>query len=205
MHRVDGSEPPQRLAGLDIGRPVLLQASPTRDQVALTNHRFELVLVDLEQGEAKVLDRSLYSRLPGLAWAPDGHWLAYGFFNSEQTSIIKLAEVDSGATHEVTRPVLRDEEPAWDPDGRYLYFLSARDFDPVYDSLHFELNFPRHASLSHHPAQGPAVALRPRTPCARRETGQKEGRRGQRRPRMRTTGTARTRPRLRPRVRQRPR
>ncbi len=143
VHRVDGSEPPMRLAGLDIGRPVLLQASPTRDQVALTNHRFELVLVDLEQGEAKVLDRSLYSRMPGLAWAPDGHWIAYGYFNSEQTSIIKLAEADTGATHELTRPVLRDEEPAWDSDGRYLYFLSARDFDPVYDSLHFELSFPR--------------------------------------------------------------
>ena len=76
-------------------------------------------------------------------WAPDGHWLAYGFFNSEHTSIIKLVEVDSGATHELTRPVLHDEEPAWDPDGRFLYFLSARDFDPVYDSLHFELSFPR--------------------------------------------------------------
>src|SRR6185436_7160375 len=26
---------------------------------------------------------------------------------------------------------------------RYLYFLSARTFDPVYDSLHFDLSFPR--------------------------------------------------------------
>ena len=143
VYRVDGSEPPQRLDGLDIGRPVLLRASPTRDQVALTNHRFELILVDLERREAKVLDRSPYNRLPGLAWAPDGHWLAYGFFNSEQTSIIKVADVDSAATFEATKPVLRDEEPAWDPEGRYLYFLSARDFDPVYDSLHFELSFPR--------------------------------------------------------------
>ena len=58
------------------------------------------MLVDLEQGEAKVLDRSPYDHLPGLSWSPDGHWLAYGFPNSEHTSIIKLAEVDSGATHE---------------------------------------------------------------------------------------------------------
>jgi tricorn protease len=143
VHRVDSSEPPRRLANLDIGRPMELLASPVRDQVALTNHRNELLLVDLEQGTSRLLDRSPYASLRGVAWSPDGYWLAYGYPNSEQTSIIKLAEVDTGATHEVTRPVLRDEEPAWDPDGKYLYFLSARDFDPVYDNLHFDLNFPR--------------------------------------------------------------
>ena len=29
-----------------------------------------------------------------------------------------------------------------DPDGKYLYFLSSREFDPVYDALHFDLGFP---------------------------------------------------------------
>jgi len=33
--------------------------------------------------------------------------------------------------------------PSFDPDGKYLYFLSYREFDPVYDNLHFDLNFPR--------------------------------------------------------------
>jgi tricorn protease len=32
--------------------------------------------------------------------------------------------------------------PSFDPEGRYLYFLSLRDFDPVYDNLHFDLGFP---------------------------------------------------------------
>jgi tricorn protease len=138
----DASQPPQRLDGLDIGRPVLLAASPTTDQVALTNHRNELTLVDLSLASAKVLDRSPYQRLRGLAWAPDGRWIAYGYADSTQTSIIRLANVATGTITDVTRPVLRDEEPAFDPEGKYLYFLSARDFDPVYDNLHFDLSFP---------------------------------------------------------------
>src|SRR6185503_6305229 len=36
-----------------------------------------------------------------------------------------------------------DVAPSFDPEGRYLYFLSYRVFDPVYDSLFFELGFPR--------------------------------------------------------------
>jgi len=143
IHRIDGSEPARRLAGLEIGRPMALLPSPTGEQVALTNHRHELLLVDLAEERVRVLDRSPYGSLRGVAWSPDGHWLAYGFPNSQQTSIIRLVEVESGAVHDATRAVLRDEEPAWDPEGKYLYFLSARDFDPVYDNLHFDLNFPR--------------------------------------------------------------
>lgn len=142
VHRADASEPAQRLEGLDLGRPVLLAVSPTADQVALTNHRNELLLVDLEQTAVKVLDRSPYARIGAMAWAPDGRWIAYSYADSTQTSIIRLCRTETGETWNVTRTVLRDEEPAFDPEGNYLYFLSARDFDPVYDNLHFDLNFP---------------------------------------------------------------
>ncbi|MEO0126995.1 MAG: S41 family peptidase, partial [candidate division WOR-3 bacterium] len=39
---------------------------------------------------------------------------------------------------------LYDFAPSFDPDGKYLYFLSARHFDPVYDTMQFELSFPCH-------------------------------------------------------------
>ena len=45
----------------------------------------------------------------------------------------------------VTQPEFRDFSPSFDPAGRYLYFLSLRTFDPVYDSVQFELSFPRAA------------------------------------------------------------
>jgi tricorn protease len=44
---------------------------------------------------------------------------------------------------QVTDPILHDTRPAFDPDGRYLYFLSAREFDPVADKLHFDWSFPK--------------------------------------------------------------
>ena len=51
----------------------------------------------------------------------------------------------AGARPLVTQPDFRDYAPAFDPEGRYLYFLSIRTFDPVYDSVQFELSFPRAA------------------------------------------------------------
>jgi tricorn protease len=111
--------------------------------VAVANHRHELHLVDLDAGTSRLLDRSEHGALDGIVWSPDGRWLAYSFATTARTRAIKVCEVGSGATHLVTKPEFRDVHPSWDPDGKFLYFLSYRVFDPVYDALYFDLGFPR--------------------------------------------------------------
>ncbi|MBI5596476.1 MAG: PDZ domain-containing protein [Elusimicrobia bacterium] len=138
-----GQTPPRRLAGLDIGRATTLAVDPKADRVLLTNHRNELLCVDLSSGALTKVDRSAFASIRGAAWSPDGRWAAYGFHVSANLSIIRLWDSREGKTYDATRPVLRDGMPAWDPGGKYLYFLSHRDFDPVYDGIQFDLNFPR--------------------------------------------------------------
>jgi len=141
----DGSRPPQVLSDLDVGRVVELVVAPTVDSVAVANHRNELLVVDLtgETPNIRQLDHSPFGRIEGMAWSSDSRWLAYGYVNTSQTTAIKLGEVASGQTAFATRPTLRDTRPAFDPDGKYLYFVGQRDFDPVYDELHFDLGFPK--------------------------------------------------------------
>ncbi|MBO0783304.1 MAG: PD40 domain-containing protein, partial [Ktedonobacteraceae bacterium] len=138
----DASEP-RILNDVSFGRAVNLKVSPTDDFVAITNHRNELIVVDLETGESRLLDHSDYDRINGFSWSPDGLWVAYGFAISSQKTAIKLCNMQTGETHQVTEPVLKDVKPSFDPDGKYLYFLGYRVFHPVYDNLHFDLGFPR--------------------------------------------------------------
>ena len=76
------------------------------------------------------------------------------------TSIMRVVKVRSGKIHDVTTPLRIDQSPAWDPEGKYLYFISTRDFNPVYDALQFELSFRRRASVRRHAARRRAVAVR---------------------------------------------
>ena len=133
----------RRLAAGALGRVYELHVSPTGAMAAVTNHRNELVLVDLESGRTHAADRSAHGRIRGVAWAPDGRWLAYAWPDSGKTSAIRLFDRQEGKAHTITRPVLEDYAPAFDPKGRYLYFLSARVFDPSYDTLQFAMSFQR--------------------------------------------------------------
>ncbi len=143
IFKADGTSSQTRLPRLKIGRVLNLLPSPTQDKAALTNHRGELIEVDLKTRKRRLLDKSQHGRINGIDYSPDGKWIAYGFPNTDRTTVIKLCRLSNGSTTEVTQPVLHDIQPSFDPAGKFLYFLSYRVFDPVYDNLHFDLGFPR--------------------------------------------------------------
>lgn len=133
----------RRIRG-DFGRALEMIPAPAGgDWLALANHRQELHLVNLGTGKSRLVEQSRHNRIQGLAWSPDGQWLAYGFADSSRTISIHLCQVTTGKVTAVTRSEFSDTQPSFDPSGRYLYFLSRRVYDPVYDSIFFDLGFPR--------------------------------------------------------------
>jgi tricorn protease len=135
--------PPERLTGLDIGRAIDLEVSPVANQVALSNHRHELLLVDLDTKQSRIIDHSDYRCLEGYSWSPDGQWIAYSCAQTQQTFSIKICNINDGQVHCLTPPRFRDIRPSFDPAGKFIYFLSIREFDPVHDNIFFDLNFPK--------------------------------------------------------------
>jgi len=143
IHRADQNEAPVVIDG-DLGRVIEMRVAPTpaSNMVALSNHRQELLIIDLKTKKIRELDCSQADRISGLTWSADGRWLAYSYPLRQSTSIIRIADCKSGTIHDVTDEVSRDFSPSFDPEGRYLYFLGGRDYHPVYDTLQFDLGFP---------------------------------------------------------------
>lgn len=184
IHSTDGITPPTKLPELDVGRARGIEVSSQKDEIALTNHRHELIWIDLEKGIAETVDRSEYGPIAGHAWSPDGRWIAYSVTLNRRVAVIRIYDTESGECHQVTEPVLFDYAPAFDPTGKYLYFLSARIFDPVYDGLQFDLGFPKgtrpYAITLRKDIPSPFVPQpRPFEPPKEEEEGAEEGQEGQ--------------------------
>lgn len=124
------------------GEITALTVSANGAFAAFSNERHELWLVDLGTFSVLQIDASAYGPVRGIDFSKDSQWLAYALHSTSKTSAIKIHHIPSHETHTVTQPVLVDQNPVFDPSGRYLYFLSHRVFNPVYDNLRFDLGFP---------------------------------------------------------------
>jgi tricorn protease len=105
--------------------------SPDGAWIAYADQTQTLYVIPAKGGSPRQVDHSDQEEIRDYTWSPDGRWLAYSKqFVSEYSSVF-IYDVTKGETHQVTGPNTADRSPAWDPDGRYLYFLSDRCTNPV--------------------------------------------------------------------------
>eukprot|EP00299_Pterocystis_sp_00344_P018240 c9112_g1_i2.p1 GENE.c9112_g1_i2~~c9112_g1_i2.p1 ORF type:complete len:1244 (-),score=334.21 c9112_g1_i2:359-4090(-) len=109
-----------------IGRIKHLVAAPTEPVVAVVNHLHQLLVVNVVTRAVSPVD-SAPEAISDLAWSPDSQFLAYTYNNEQEVSRVKILHVPSLTSFFATNGILHDHSPAWDPSGRYLYFLSDRD------------------------------------------------------------------------------
>jgi tricorn protease len=126
---------------IDLGRILSMKVSPHQDEIVLANHRNELIWVNLVNAEPRVIHQNQFHFMNEYNWSPDGRFIAFGKSRKAHQSCIAIHEIETKKTHEVTIPLLEDFAPSFDPQGKYLYFISRRGFNPIYDDVYFDMTF----------------------------------------------------------------
>ncbi|MBU4486882.1 MAG: peptidase, partial [Candidatus Delongbacteria bacterium] len=135
------------LKNIVLGRVRGIFPSPKTDQLIITNHKNQMILVDYKKNSSKLLDESDHLRIFNVSWSPDSKWITYDFLNTPETCQIKVIEISTGKKYEITKPVKYDVNPAFSSDGKYIYFIGDRIFHAVNDSIQFELSFIKSSKL----------------------------------------------------------
>jgi tricorn protease len=145
----DPAAVPRRIAVGQVGRITGLVAAPDGKAVAVAAQDGRLRVVDVQSGQVREIAASDNGVVTGLAWSPDSAWLAWsqpaehpGGSNLNPLRRLRLARIADGQVFDATDGRFADTEPAFTLDGKYLAFLSARNFDPIYDAHFFDLTFP---------------------------------------------------------------
>jgi tricorn protease len=104
--------------------------SPDRRYVALRDNHQVLWTVEIASGRATRIDADTYDE-PGQriepVWSVDSRWLAYSKSTASHLRAIFLYSLDQQTAHQITDPTADAIAPAFDRDGRHLYFLASTD------------------------------------------------------------------------------
>jgi tricorn protease len=111
--------------------------SPDGKWIAYADNSYALFVMPAEGGKPVEIARNEEGAIREYVWSPDGRWLAYVNHLPSEYSSLFIYDTKEKESHAVTGPFTEDHSPTWDPDGRYLYFMSARATNPVLGDTDF--------------------------------------------------------------------
>ncbi|ANE50784.1 S41 family peptidase [Flavisolibacter tropicus] len=102
--------------------------SPNSKYIAFTDNTTTLKVLEVATGNITTADiggNNLDRGNMGLTWSPDSKWLAYTKSANNNFRRIMVWSADSKKTTPLSDPLADAISPAWDLNGRYLYFLAS--------------------------------------------------------------------------------
>jgi tricorn protease len=173
----DGTGAERKLTSYGPGFRYQLFWSPDSKKLAFVDQTMTIRIFDVAAGQTTRVDQGhwwyqgdLQSFRP--AWSADSRWLAYSRdLGDRAEQAIFLFDTRTGRAQQMTSGYYNDQQPAFDPDGKYLYFLSNRTLRPVYSDVDNTWVYPNTTNIA-------AVALRADVPSPLAPRNDVEGAKG---------------------------
>lgn len=113
--------------------------SPDGKYLLFFDRTMQLKLVNAETGKVTIVDHADRSEIGSYSFSPDSKWIAYDKEGVNGLGAVWMYNLETAKTQQITDDQFNDGGAVFSADGKYLYFLSNRDFNLVYSS--FEENY----------------------------------------------------------------
>ncbi len=134
----DGGTPAEKLTNRGKGYGYDLHWSPDSKKLAFIDETNTIYVVDTESGATEVAGNTNWNvshpvrgNYP-LSWSPDSKWLAFTRGLENANWAVFLFDTEEKELHQATSGFYSDAFPVFSKDGKYLFFLTDRNFSPVY-------------------------------------------------------------------------
>src|SRR5260221_856863 len=126
----DGSAAPEALTKDGHSRRLGLAWSPDGKRIAFSDQTGRVFSLTVDTHEVVEVARDKQGNVGDYAWSGDGAWLAFSLAEENTLRSIWIWGTEKGDLHCVTGAMWNETDPAWDPAGNYLYYLSDREYAP---------------------------------------------------------------------------
>jgi tricorn protease len=104
--------------------------SPDNKKLLYWDKALRLWYVDVDQKQPVQVDQDHFQQIGDGAWSPDSKWIAYSKTGTNTQNSLYLYSLDQKKTFHISSGFYNDQNPVFDPEGKYLFFISTRFYYP---------------------------------------------------------------------------
>lgn len=143
----------KKLSSLGKGFKYHLYWSPDSKQLVFVDNAMNIKIFNVVKKTVATIDKGLFMYEGNLenfkvGWSPDSKWVTYSRGLDNQHDAVFIYNVAHKKTHQVTTGFYSSRSPVFDPEGKYLYYLTDRKFRPVYSSVDNTFSYPNSTEIT---------------------------------------------------------
>jgi tricorn protease len=117
--------------------------SPDSKKIAWADKDLRLWYTTIDEKKPVEIVHGKFFDITNYSWSPDSKWLVYDNNDENGNAVVYLYSLAGRKITPVTNNMTNSNFATFDPDGKYLYFLSDRDFNEVLGNIDFEFANPK--------------------------------------------------------------
>ncbi|HXG68895.1 MAG TPA: peptidase S41, partial [Blastocatellia bacterium] len=143
----DGSTPPEQLTNGGKAMRYAPEWSPDGSRLAFSDKDGKVYVLTLADKKLTEIADSPRGQVRDYRWSPRGNHLAFSMTDANGFASIYIWSAADSQLRRVTDEMFNEFNPAWDPQGNYLYYLSDREFAPQISSIEFNYALNRETGI----------------------------------------------------------
>ena len=112
--------------------------SPDSKKLIFEDKNQKIFYVNIKSGDIVLIDQNCNGGIGEHNWSPDSRYIVYDKNLDNDIRGIIVYSIEDGTKHQITPGFTNDYGAVFDPDGKYIYFLSQRSFNPVLSNYEFQ-------------------------------------------------------------------
>ncbi|HUJ41222.1 MAG TPA: PDZ domain-containing protein [Candidatus Acidoferrales bacterium] len=117
--------------------------SPDSKNITWADKDLRLWYTDIQDKKPVEVDRGKFAEIANYGWSPDSKWIVYDKAQASGLSVVYLYSTADKKSTAVTSGMVNSLGGTFDPEGKYLYFLSDREYNEVLGNYDFEFANPK--------------------------------------------------------------
>jgi tricorn protease len=115
--------------------------SPDSKKLLYWDKLHKLWWINVDEKKPVQIDEGEYSDITDGSWSPDSLWIAYSKNDRRGAGQMYLYSLDQKKSTTISNGFYNDTNPVFDPEGKYIFFLSQRYFFPSAGQLDQRFNY----------------------------------------------------------------